>query len=198
MPSGCKGDALSSLAPLPPLTNYTSALFDMSINEGAQRGAFNCWVQMPFQKHARLQLVNESDTDVRIFYYVDHQPWDELPDNAYNFHASWHCEMPCEAVPLVDGKEGSNLTSDENYVILNTGGEGTYIGCNLSIDNHAGRWWGEGDDIIFIDGEPFQLLSLCWNLTLQPRPRKVGRPMDRLSPPRARPHPLQKKHSCHH
>ena len=137
------------------VSNYTSALFDMSINKDAQRGAFNCWLQMPFHNRAKIQLVNESETDIRIFYYIDHQLWDKLPNNTYHFHASWNCEMPCQAVPLNDGKEGPNLTGDENYVILNTEGEGTYIGCNLSIDNHAGGWWGEGDDIIFIDGEPF-------------------------------------------
>ncbi len=137
------------------VNNYTSALFDMSINPNAQRGAFNCWIAMPFFKRARLQLVNESDTEIRIFYYVDHQLYDHLPDDSYYFHACWHCETPCRAVPLIDGKEGPNLTGDENYVILDTQGEGTYIGCNLSIDNHAGGWWGEGDDMIFIDGEQF-------------------------------------------
>ena len=70
------------------VNNYTSALFDMSINEGAQRGAFNCWTQMPFPNRAKLQLVNESDTDIRIFYYIDHQRCDELPANSYHFHAS--------------------------------------------------------------------------------------------------------------
>lgn len=137
------------------VSNYQCALFDMSINAGAQRGAFNCWVQMPFQRRARLHLVNQSQTEIRIFYYVDYQRWDALPENAYYFHAGWRCEMPCRAVPLVDGKEGPNLTGDENYVMLDAEGEGTYIGCNLSIDNHAGGWWGEGDDMIFVDGEPF-------------------------------------------
>ena len=135
------------------VNNYASALFDMSINEGQQRGAFNSWVQMPFHKRARLQLINESDTEIRIFYYVDYQEWDALPENTFCFHASWRAEMPCRPIPLINGKEGANLTGDDNYVILDTEGEGTCIGCNLSIDNHAGGWW--GDDIIFIDGEPF-------------------------------------------
>jgi hypothetical protein len=138
------------------VASYSSALFDMSINDGQQRGAFNSWVQMPFFQNARLQLVNESDTEIRIFYYVDYQQWDALPENTYHFHACWRSEMPCTPVPLMaNGKEGPNLTGDENYIILDTQGEGTYIGCNLSIDNPAGGWWGEGDDIIFIDGETF-------------------------------------------
>jgi hypothetical protein len=137
------------------VANYTSALFDMSINPDAERGAFNSWVTMPFAKSARVELVNESESEVRIFFYVDYQKWEDFPEDTLYFHSAWRCEMPCEAVPKVDGKEGANLTGDDNYVILEAEGSGTYIGCNLSIDNHAGGWWGEGDDIIFIDGEPF-------------------------------------------
>ena len=137
------------------VSNYTSALFDMSINPDEQRGAFNSWVTMPFAKRARIELVNESQTVVRIFYYVDYQKWKDFPEDTLYFHSEWRCEMPCEAVPKVDGKEGPALTGDENYLILETVGSGSYIGCNLSIDNHAGKWWGEGDDMIFVDGEPY-------------------------------------------
>lgn len=137
------------------VANYTSAFFDMSINPDARRGGFNSWVTMPFAGSARLDLVNESADVVRIFYYVDWQKWETFPDDALYFHSEWRCEMPCEAVPLVDGKEGPNLTGDDNYLILETQGAGTYVGCSLSIDNRAGGWWGEGDDIIFVDGEAF-------------------------------------------
>ncbi len=137
------------------VANYTSALFDMSINPDEQRGAFNSWVTMPFAKNARIELENESDTVVRIFYYVDSQKWGDFPEDTLYFHSAWRCEMPCEAAPKVDGKEGSNLTGDANYLILEAAGSGTYIGCNLSINNQVGGWWGEGDDIIFIDGESF-------------------------------------------
>jgi len=39
-----------------------------------------------------------------------------------------------------------------NYVILDTRGCGHYIGCNLSVTNFQGTWWGEGDDMIWVDG----------------------------------------------
>ncbi len=38
------------------------------------------------------------------------------------------------------------------YVILDTRGRGHYIGCNLSVTNFQGAWWGEGDDMIWVDG----------------------------------------------
>ena len=53
-----------------------------------------------------------------------------------------------------------NLGEDawnNNYVLLETKGTGQYIGCNLSVANlpatktHRSRW-GEGDDMIWVDG----------------------------------------------
>ena len=50
-----------------------------------------------------------------------------------------------------------NLNGQGNYVILDAIGAGHYIGCNLSIDHINPvpnvTWFGEGDDMIFIDGE---------------------------------------------
>jgi hypothetical protein len=57
-------------------------------------------------------------------------------------------------VPQPPGRwVGQNIGGDENYVILEAEGKGNYIGCLLNVDNVAGGWWGEGDDMIFIDGE---------------------------------------------
>ena len=35
---------------------------------------------------------------------------------------------------------------------MNTKGKGHYIGCNISVTNFQGTWWGEGDDMIWVDG----------------------------------------------
>lgn len=44
------------------------------------------------------------------------------------------------------------ITWDNNYVIMETKGRGHYLGCNLSVTNFRGNWWGEGDDMIWVDG----------------------------------------------
>ena len=49
-----------------------------------------------------------------------------------------------------------NLTAEDNYVILETEGNGQYVGCVLNIDvtdRQVNDWYGEGDDMIFIDGD---------------------------------------------
>jgi DUF2961 family protein len=48
-----------------------------------------------------------------------------------------------------DGKGG-------NYVLLDADGDGQYVGCVLNVDvrdRQVNDWYGEGDDMIFIDGE---------------------------------------------
>ena len=155
--------------------SYSSDLFSVSTNHEAQQPGSTCWIRMPFHRRARFVLLNESEEQVRAFFHVDYQRWEAVPDDAYHFHSSWRCEMPCTATPLLpDGAEGANLSGDDNYVILNAEGEGSYIGCNLSVDNHAGGWWGEGDDMIFVDGERYpgslhgtgteEVFGQCWGL----------------------------------
>jgi hypothetical protein len=54
-------------------------------------------------------------------------------------------------------RDRPNLTGDENYVILDAEGRGHFVGCNLSLDFinpiPGIYWFGEGDDMFFIDGE---------------------------------------------
>lgn len=46
-----------------------------------------------------------------------------------------------------------NLDGKNNYTILETRGAGVYIGFNHSVYHFQGTWWGEGDDMIFIDDD---------------------------------------------
>lgn len=49
-----------------------------------------------------------------------------------------------------------NTTGKDNYVILDAQGDGIYCGAHLDVDVFARQkndWFGEGDDMIFIDGE---------------------------------------------
>ncbi len=102
--------------------------------------AKNCYWYMPFRQSALVTVTNEGTRDVPAFYYyVDYREFDNLPPDTPSFHAQYRQEMPCEP-----GK---------NYVILDAAGRGHYVGCNLSVLERAMGWWGEGDDMIYIDGE---------------------------------------------
>jgi hypothetical protein len=143
------------------LAEYECIALNMTHHpSGGPRSAFNCWFPMPFSAGARIELVNEGEQSRPIYFYVDYEEHDEpTPDHLY-FHASWRRENPCDGwgAPNAMSAERKlnqtpNLSDEGNYLILEAEGRGHYVGCNLSIDNWDGGWWGEGDDMIFIDGE---------------------------------------------
>lgn len=107
---------------------------------GTDRG-MNCFWPMPFAKGARVTATNESQTTVgAYYYYVDYKKYDKAPEKMAYFHAQYH-----QATPNEDGKP---------YLIMETdGGRGHFAGVSLSIHTQTSGWWGEGDDIITIDGE---------------------------------------------
>ncbi len=144
---------------------YSCAAFSCSANDPKRQGegvAMNCWLPMPFGKSARIEVVNEQADDMPInafYFYIDWEKHESLPEDTLYFHAMWRRENP--AVVKKDGSkecaamltEQVNLTDRYNYLILNAEGRGNFIGMNMSVDNLIGGWWGEGDDMFFIDRE---------------------------------------------
>ena len=146
--------------------NFTSLPLTMSPQDGK---GFNCYFPMPFAEGARFEVQSESDDPFNLYFYLDHELYDEAPeaDVAY-FHAQWRRENPTEGWTPEPGMTREeigkhrlgiqNLSGEGNYVILEAQGRGHYVGCNLNIDCFArdkNDWYGEGDDMIFIDGEGF-------------------------------------------
>jgi hypothetical protein len=147
---------------------YQCALFSTSCDENGVLGkgvAMNCWLPMPFRKKARIEIVNEQESVMQgIYFYIDYQIHKSLPEDILYLHAWWNRENPCrgwtghgsvwgseEWKQRCEGPEGLNLTDENNYLILEAEGKGHYIGVNFSIDHLYKGWWGEGDDMIFID-----------------------------------------------
>lgn len=120
---------------------------------------------MPFHRAARVELINQQEGPVEAFYfYIDYQLHPSLPDNAAYFHAQWHRQNPCAGWTgagsvwgseawrrRAEGPDGINTSDRGNYLVLEAAGTGHYIGVNFAIDRQSWGWWGEGDDMIFID-----------------------------------------------
>jgi hypothetical protein len=146
------------------VNSYQSLLFTASTranNQFNQGCALNAYVQMPFHERALVELVNESQEDHRQYFYFDYETYPtDLPADTGYFHAEFRRENPFggwgheitvnrpEANIINKGKEAW----ENNYCILKTKGRGHYIGCNISVTNFQGTWWGEGDDMIWVDG----------------------------------------------
>ncbi len=100
---------------------------------------YNCYWQMPFRKSAKITLTNESDKEpASCYYHIDWLQLDELPEAMY-FHARYHQEYPPEM--------------GQPYTVFEGKGRGHYVGTVLSSQNGIGHWFGEGDDIFYVDGE---------------------------------------------
>jgi len=117
---------------------------------------FNCYFPMPYKSDARIEIENASNLTARIWFHVDCEEYDRPPadiDELGRFHAQWRRENPTQAVNPSQDSDKVNLDGKENYVILEAEGKGNLAGYILTVDNITGGWWGEGDDMIFIDGE---------------------------------------------
>jgi len=109
------------------------------IQIGVDKG-LNCYWRMPFSEGARVTVSNDGPVPVVAFYYyVDYEKHDAPRPDAGRFHAQYRQAYPC--------------AKGRNYVILEAAGRGHYVGCNLSVHNRADGWWGEGDDMTYVDGD---------------------------------------------
>ncbi|MEP0765344.1 MAG: DUF2961 domain-containing protein [Fimbriimonadia bacterium] len=144
------------------LKDFVSAPLQMGPSGG--RG-MNCWFPMPFDS-ARITVTNECSVDLHLFFYIDYEEYDAPhgPEIA-RFHVQWRRENPTQGwltTRLGPGHmepwQTANLSDKDNYLILEASGEGHYVGCHLDIDcfqRQGNDWYGEGDDMIVIDGEPW-------------------------------------------
>lgn len=145
------------------VNSFQSLLFTASTaknNEFSQGCALNCYARMPFSERALVELVNESSEPHRQYFYIDYETFNEPQSDAGHFQAEfrrmnpfggWGHEIEVNA-PEANIANKGRLAWENNYVILQTKGRGQYIGCNLSVTNFQGTWWGEGDDMIWVDG----------------------------------------------
>ena len=134
----------------------------------APNHALNSFFPMPFQKHARITVTNMGQQKVDAFYFnIDFQllPQPLPPDTLY-FHAQYRQASPNRGVisdwkdngdPRVNGLK--NLNGQDNYVWLEAAGRGHFVGVTMSVLQNQDFWWGEGDDMFFVDGSSQPTIS---------------------------------------
>ena len=126
---------------------------------GSQR-ALNCYFPMPFFESATITVTNEGEVPINAFYYnIDYEKHKKLPKDLMYFHAQYRQETPTEGWTADWNRNGDeqintkeNLAGEGNYVLLEAEGRGHYVGVTHGIIQNQGDWWGEGDEMIFIDG----------------------------------------------
>jgi len=130
--------------------------------------SLNSFFPMPFARHARITVTNQGEDPVGSFYYnidyhTDSQP---LPAGTLYFHAQyrqaqpnhgWTTDWKSNGDPQVNKKP--NLNGLGNYVWMEAKGSGQFVGVVMSVLQNQDFWWGEGDDMFFIDDDAAPAIS---------------------------------------
>ncbi len=130
--------------------------------------ALNSFFPMPFQKRARITVTNEGKEQARLFFFnIDYRAYSTpLPADTLYFHAQyrqatpnhgWTNQWSDDGDPYVNGKK--NMTGEGNYVWLEAKGRGHYVGVTMSVLQNQDGWWGEGDDMFFVDGDQLPTIN---------------------------------------
>ena len=118
---------------------------DMNVNSAAvtvtaEGRARNCYWPMPFRKSAKITVTNEGRLPVQaLFWQVDWLKLKSLPKSSIYFHAQYRQNHP--------------RPTSGNYTLLEATGKGQLVGTVINVRMHEGGWFGEGDQLISIDGE---------------------------------------------
>jgi len=137
--------------------NFWSLPLSMGPEDGK---GFNCFFPMPFSERARIEIENECDTALVTYFYIDYEEYSSLDSTYGRFHVFWNRVNPCEGNDYSKKKKvelsfKKNPTHEKDYFVMNTEGEGHFVGFHLDIHNlyetEKHNWPGEGDDYIEID-----------------------------------------------
>lgn len=109
---------------------------------GMSNGGYFCYLPMPFEKNARIEIVNQTRLIVNnLFFQVDYQKFEGALDPEVGYlHAQWNRSIRTDY--------------DTNYMLLKAVGKGHIVGVNLNIQSYDGSMrFLEGDEMVYVDGE---------------------------------------------
>ena len=122
--------------------------------------SMNSWFPMPYAKHARVTITNEGKQTLQNLYWnIDYrQDSHPLPPGTLYFHANYRQTYPTHGWakdwytngdPQINYRR--NLDGKDNYEWFDAKGHGQFVGVTMSILQNQDGWWGEGNDMFFID-----------------------------------------------
>ncbi len=137
---------------------YNFITIPLSVAPGAGK-SYVCYFAMPFSNGARIEIENQTGKEIPNFYYnINYQEVNKLPENSGRFHA-WFNHEVTNALPdgenewSVLGDQGVNRNGKGNYLFADIRGKGQLVGINYYVNCPTPMWYGEGDEMVFIDGD---------------------------------------------
>jgi hypothetical protein len=129
--------------------------------------ALNAYFQMPFSNGARIMVTNEGKIKTDALYFaVDYVTMAAIPGDLGRFHAQYRQAAPAKS--MMDDwqvnwdkkvNDLKNLDGKDNYVFLEATGRGHFVGVTQAVLQNQDGWFGEGDDMIFIDGDALPTIN---------------------------------------
>ena len=108
--------------------SFSSLPFNVSSRPCEERtfggtAAMTCYFPMPFNKRAKIEIINENERPLGLFFHVDYELYHEETKNIAYFQAAWRRDMPCagwgndlcvnspevNSVPNLDGKDNFQM-----------------------------------------------------------------------------------------
>jgi len=118
---------------------YERNVDSLMVRNSSNGRSRNSYWPMPFRKSCRITVTNEGSRRVSMFYYqVDWQKHDSLPPNVGYLHAFYKQELPA-----INGR---------HYEVLSVKGKGHLVGALINVVQTEPGWFGEGDDLFYVDG----------------------------------------------
>lgn len=120
-----------------------------SVLTSAQEGrGFNSYFPMPFDGHARVEIVNAGASPATLYYQIDYTLEPSLGADSGYLHVSFRRDNP-----TVQGRD---------FVIADgIEGPGRFLGCNVGVRViDPGNWYGEGEVKMYRDGDQ-DLPTIC-------------------------------------
>ena len=100
----------------------------------------NSYFEMPFRKHARIEIENTGDTYTEILAYKVLYQLTEVGEDVGYFHAQYRHSRTAKEHP-------------EHIILDNVSGKGVYVGTYVAMGIYSEGWWGEGEVKFFLDGD---------------------------------------------
>ena len=129
----------------------------------ASGAARNCYIPMPFKRAARLTITNMGKQPSRHWYEVNYRAYRKAVSDQGFFRVGptldfvtqprYRKAVPDQGFFHAQYRQGTP-PPEGPYTMLEATGRGHLLGCVLSVKNNDGGWWGEGDEIVDIDGQP--------------------------------------------
>jgi hypothetical protein len=129
--------------------------------------ALNSYFAMPFATAAKVTVTNEGPKKTDALYFaVDYVTLPSLPEDVGRFHAQYRQAAPAKGwTDNWGGEYGDdinnkkNLNGEGNYIYLEATGRGHFVGVTHAVEQNQEFWFGEGDDMIFIDGDTLPTIN---------------------------------------